>query len=217
VGIKLVGRITGLMPGKMGNKWTDTERQYMLDNYHNKPTKEMAKHLNRSISGIYAQADKMKLKKCPEYLKANVYIITNPSVRHQFKKGQAAWNKGMKGLQIGGVHTQFSKGSKPHNWVEDGSERIDKDGYAMIKVNGKFILKHRHIYEQHFGKIPKGLVVRFKDGNKENFSLDNLEKITRGEHQLRNSVHNLPDDLKEVINLKRTITKLITEHAKKQN
>jgi hypothetical protein len=217
VGIKLVGRIIGLMQDKMGNKWTDTERQYMLDNYHNKPTKEIAKHLNRPISGIYAQADKMKLKKCPEYLKANVYIITNPSVRHQFKKGQLAWNKGMKGLQIGGVHTQFSKGSKPHNWVEDGSERIDKDGYAMIKVNGKFILKHRHIYEQHFGKIPKGLVVRFKDGNKENFSLDNLEKITRGEHQLRNSVHNLPDDLKEVINLKRTITKLITEHAKKQN
>ena len=201
----------------MGKKWTSEENKILSELYPTNATKTIAEKLGRTVKSLNSQAHILGLKKCPEYLKANVYIITNPSVRHQFKKGQPAWNKGMKGLQIGGVNTQFSKGSKPHNWVEDGSERIDKDGYAMIKVNGKFILKHRHIYEQHFGKIPKGLVVRFKDNNKLNFDHANLEAITREEHQLRNSVHNLPEEIKEVINLKRTITKLITENGKRQN
>ena len=217
MGIKLVGRIIDLMQGKMGNKWTDIERQYMLDNYHNKPSKEIAKHLNRPISGIYAQADKMKLKKSPEYLKEHVHtIVTNEAT--QFKKGHIVWNKGKKlGTSFGGVATQFKKGSKPHNWVPEYSTRINADGYKEIKVGKKWPLYHRWLYAENVGPIKPNEVIRFKNGNKENFSLDNLEKITREEHQLRNSVHNLPDDLKEVINLKRTISKLITEHAKKQN
>jgi hypothetical protein len=66
-------------------------------------------------------------------------------------------------------------------------------------------------------KYQKGLVVRFKDNNKLNLDPANLEAITREEHQLRNSVHNLPEEIKEVINLKRRITKLITENGKRQN
>lgn len=33
----------------------------------------------------------------------------------QFKNGAKPWNKGMKGLQIGGVDTQFKKGQKSAN------------------------------------------------------------------------------------------------------
>jgi hypothetical protein len=201
----------------MGKRWTSEENKILTDLYPKNATKTIAEKLGRSVKSVNSQAHILGLKKCPEYLKANVHIITNPSVRHQFKKGQTAWNKGMKGLQIGGVATQFKKGNKPFNWKPDGSERVDTDGYAMIKVNGKFILKHRYIYEQHHGKIPAGYIIIFKDKNPSNFDINNLEAITRDEHQKRNSFLNLPQEIIEVIQLKRTITKLITENGKRQN
>lgn len=200
----------------MGKRWTQAEMDTLREMYADTPTKDIAKVLNRSISQIYNQALKLDLKKSRQYLYKHVYTITtNEST--QFRKGVPAWNKGMKGLQIGGKETQFKKGQKPHNWKPEGSERIDADGYTMVKVNGKYIPKQRYVYEQYHGKIGKGLIVVFKDKNNQNFDIDNLEAIDREEHQRRNAIYNLPQDLKEVIYLKRTITKLITENGKRQN
>ena len=54
-------------------------------------------------------------------------------------------------------------------------ERIHK-GYVEIKVKQPSVWKFKHIYiwEQAYGKLPKGYVLLFKDGNKLNCSLDNL-------------------------------------------
>lgn len=102
----------------------------------------------------------------------------------RFKKGSDPWNKGMKGLQIGGVETQFKKGQKPINYKPIGSERITKDGYVEIKIKdpNKWRTKHSIIWEKHNGKVPKGHVVIFGDGNPRNFDLDNLILVDR--HQL---------------------------------
>jgi hypothetical protein len=102
----------------MGKKWTSEENKILSELYPTNATKTIAEKLDRTVQSLNSQAHILRLKKCPEYLKANVYII---------------------------------------------------------------------------------------------------EAITREEHQLRNSVHNLPEEIKEVINLKRTITKLITENGKRQN
>ena len=200
----------------MARKWTQKETDTLRKLYPNTPTKDICKQLNRTIGSVYTQVNKLKLKKSQEYLDKYVYTI-KPNVRTQFVKGQSAWNKGMKGLQIGGKETQFKKGQKAHNWKPEGSIRITVDGYTEIKIGKKFVLWHRHLYATHIGEVKPNDVIRFKDGNKQNFDLSNLEKITRGEHAVRNSVHNLPEEIKEIINLKKTITKLITEHGKRQN
>jgi hypothetical protein len=118
-------------------------------------------------------------------------------------------------LQIGGVETQFKKGRKPHNYKPEGSIRVDKDGFTLIKVNGKYVLYHRYLWIQENGKVPEGYVVAFKDGDKSNITLDNLELITKQENMLRNTVHRLPEEIKEVINLKKTITRIT--NGKRQN
>jgi Mor family transcriptional regulator len=201
----------------MGKRWTQSDIETLTELYPNTSTQELCKLLDRKISGVYGQVCKMQLKKSPEYLKEHVHTI-KPSVQHQFVKGHKVWNKGVKlGEGFGGKATQFSKGHKPHNWKPEGSIRTNVDGYKEIKVGKKYVLLHRHIYVAQVGEIQNDEVIRFKDGNKSNLDLNNLEKISREEHAIRNSVHNLPEQLKEVVKLKRTITKLITEHGKRQN
>jgi len=53
-------------------------------------------------------------------------------------------------------------------------------GYPQICVNGKRMYLHRFIYEQSFGKIPKGLEVMHKCDNP---TCINIEHLTLGTHQ----------------------------------
>lgn len=77
---------------------------------------------------------------------------------------------------------QFKKGQKPHNYKPIGSEFIRNDGYIMIKVDEhKWKQKHRYIYEQHYGKIPKGYSIIFLDQNKTNCNIDNLMLVKKSE------------------------------------
>ena len=97
-----------------------------------------------------------------------------------FKKNSMPWNKGLRGY-IGPNRTSFKKGQVPINYRQVGSERINVDGYIEIKVEDPrtWKLKHRVVYEQHFGKIPDGHTVIFADGNKMNVDIDNLLLVSR--------------------------------------
>jgi len=108
-----------------------------------------------------------------------------------------SWNKGMKGLQIGGKETQFKKGQTPHNTKPIGF-RSYRDGYLVERVEKGFEFVHKLIWKQHHGDIPKGMFVVFKDRNKNNICIENLEIIDRVEHIRRNHIQNLPQELKEV-------------------
>lgn len=94
----------------------------------------------------------------------------------RFQKGQEAWNKGTKGLYLGGESGWFKKGRIPHHRCEIGAEQHDGKGFIKVKVAQPEVwrLKHHVLYEQHKGEIPEGYKVIFADGNKRNFDLDNL-------------------------------------------
>ncbi|MDC3412548.1 HNH endonuclease signature motif containing protein [Terrihalobacillus insolitus] len=102
-------------------------------------------------------------------------------VNTSFKKGQEAWNKGLKGINFGGKETQFKKGQKPANHMHVGAERINGDGYVDIKIAepSKWRGKHLLIWEAENGPLPPGHAVIFGDGNKQNFDLDNLILVSR--------------------------------------
>lgn len=115
----------------------------------------------------------------------------------RFEKGNIAWNKGLKGISIGGKETQFKVGHRPHNWVPVGTELIDGDGYAKVKVAdpNKWRFKHRMIWEEHNGPIPKGHVVIFGDGNKGNFDVDNLLLVSRSQLVRMNQLGLITDNV----------------------
>jgi hypothetical protein len=99
----------------------------------------------------------------------------------QFMKGIIPWNKGTKGIVIGGVATQFKKGNRPVNYRPVGSERVNVEDYIEIKVADPrtWTYKHVLVWEEYNGPVPKGHVVIFGDCNRRNFDPGNLVLVSR--------------------------------------
>ncbi len=169
--------------------WTEAEQQLLRDRYADEDTAQIAADLGRPIERVYAKANALGLHKSEEFLQACLQRCGEQATEHgratRFQKGHTTWNKGMKGLQAGGraKETQFGKGHMPHNWVPVGTEQV-RDGYLYRKVTDTrsrhdWKLVHVMLWEQHNGPIPSGLILCFKDGNKQHIALENLELITR--------------------------------------
>jgi len=101
--------------------------------------------------------------------------------RHKIKSGR---NGGGTGCH----KNQFQKGMTAHNKKPIGSERTRKTGYTEIKVAEPDVWesKQRLIWAEHFGPIPDGHMVGFKDSDSANFDPDNLFIVSNAEHQRLN-------------------------------
>ena len=122
------------------------------------------------------------------WFKSPEYMDKRPGC---FSKNHSPWNKGMKGLQIGGRQTQFKKHHVPANLKPEGYISIryhKRDGhtYKYIKTKSEMVLLHRYNYMQVYGYIPKGHVVTFIDGNSMNCDVSNLKLISRADNARRN-------------------------------
>ncbi len=103
----------------------------------------------------------------------------------RFTKNSIPENKGTKGV-LKKNKTSFKKGHLPFNTKYDGAISI-RGGYKYIRVSkGKWLLLHRHIWTLENGKIPKKHLIIFKDKNKLNCTIDNLECISMTENRNRN-------------------------------
>lgn len=118
-----------------------------------------------------------------------------------YKKGHRPFNKGQKmpeHVYERANGTMFKPGQVPHNVKPIGYERIDKkDGFIYIKTadHKPMTLKSRYLWELHHGPIPKSMVIRYKDGNKLNCTIDNLYITKRGNLMKDNQKH-YPTDIK---------------------
>ena len=102
----------------------------------------------------------------------------------------------MKGVFFGGIETQFKKGNKPHTWRPVGSYRKTEDGYLQCKVSDTgrsikdYVNVHHLLWRAAGREIPVGYALCFRDGDKTNLTLENLELVSRRALMLRNSIHN---------------------------
>lgn len=202
-------------------KWTKDDEQLLTLLFPNTPMRQLVERFQRHERAIYGKAYGLGLKRSEEYLQSEasgrMLKGDGRGGKTRFQKGHCTWNKGLLGWAAGGraVETQFKAGEKPHSWKPIGSERITKDGYLQRKVTDTgypprdWVGVHHLLWIEHHGEIPKGFIVVFKDNNKKNVQIDNLELISRAENIQRNSIHRYPTELKQVFRklgkLKRTI------------
>jgi hypothetical protein len=186
----------------MPRRLTPEQIDYIVEHYPIQYTKDVAKHLGLAETTIYNLAFRLNLKKDATFtameLQKQGKRLKESGQAHRFKKGDKPTNYGKKmspELYEKCKGTMFKKGARPVNWKPDGSERTDVDGYTMIKVNGKFIQKHVHIWNQHHGEVPKGSAVIFKDGNRQNLIIENLILVTRKELMLKNTIQRYDPEL----------------------
>lgn len=199
-------------------KYSIEEDEFIRKNYEIMSPRQIGEKLGRTKSAIKNRVNTLGLK-----LDRSSLCINRLG---QFRKGHIPLNKGQKmspEVREKVKHTWFTKGHKPKNTKEGTlifSHRKDSNGnlYRHIKISdSNWILYHRYLYEQHFGLIPSGMNVVFKDGNTLNVEIENLELISNEELMKRNTIHRFPEELKEVIRLNSKLIRKTNNHGKKQN
>lgn len=202
-----------------GRPWDDWEFEYVRRWYPVTPTDELAEQLGRSRTATYQVAQRMGLKKDPSYYEAGYGGRTDggKGAACRFPKGHVPWNKGIHWDSGGRSHeTRFKKGQKPHSWQPIGSERV-LDGYRQRKVTDTgypprdWRPVHVLHWERYRGPVPEGHIVVFKNGNKRDIRIANLECISRVENMQRNTVHRLPKELAEIIQLRGALNRQINK------
>lgn len=145
-----------------------------------------------------------------------------------FQKGIIPHNKGKK--MSSDVYkkvskTFYKKGNEPHNTKYDGclSYRKESDtlNYWYIRLSkSKWVLLQRYVYEQYYNvKLKSNQIVRFKDGNTSNLSIENLELISRTKNLLLNNPKTsyMTPELMEVIETLNKLKKAITDGKEQTN
>lgn len=84
----------------------------------------------------------------------------------------------------------------------------------VLKTNSGFVKYAHYIWEKHYGKVPEGFNIVFRNGNSLDVKIENLECISNSELMRRNSIHNYPLEIKETIRLRNKITKQIKAQTK---
>jgi hypothetical protein len=211
--------------------FTEPEIRRLRIYYPDLLTAELARVMGRHRSSIYGKASALGLRKSAAFLasSASGRLDGQRGVGRRFAPGHSTWNKGMKGWHAPGTEaTRFSKDHRPQTWVPVGTEVV-REGYLTRKIsddkrpsrrNWKAV--HVLLWEQHHGAVPRGGVVCFRDGDCGNIRIENLALVGRDALCLRNSVHNLPPELKAVITAKGALNRTITlierkNHERKQH
>jgi hypothetical protein len=193
-----------------GTPWSNEQIKLLVKHY---PccikAEDLVETIGRPLESIYYKANKIGLKRHNNIGNNNLPLVGKT---FQFKKGQKPWNTGLKGVCTGGKRTQFKKGNKPWNTRYDGATRVSVDGYIEQRVSERnWQLKHRLVWIEAYGEIPPKMIVKFKDGNKLNCSIENLYISTRQENMKQNTIHQYPDELKKSIKLLNKLNRSINE------
>jgi hypothetical protein len=210
--------------------WTKKQLALLAKHYPHKTCKEVAVFVGRPMHSCYQKANELGIKKTPEFL-ASGKSGRLDGVRGgntKFKPGHSSWNKGTKGIHTGGVETQFKKGHRGGKALEVykpiGTERISKDGYLERKVNddmpmqGRWRAVHLLLWESVHGPVNgKTHAVIFKNGNKRDIRIENLELVTRAELMKRNSYHNYGKEVAALIQLRGALVRKINNRTRKAN
>jgi len=208
--------------------WKEEEDLIVIALYPHEKSERIADLLGRTVRMIYNRANWFGLKKSAEFLATPASGRTNgrQGIGYRFKKGRPAWNKGMKGLQIGGEATRFKPGTMPHNTHPVGSYRITKDGTLQRKISnskGSNSARWRGVHElvwiEANGPVPPKHIVVFKHGMRtqelEQITLDRVECISLADNMRRNTLHRYPKEIAKAIQLMGALNRQLNQRSQK--
>lgn len=217
-------------------RWTAEHDALLRRDYAHTPTRVLAARTAHTERAVYERARDLGLRKSQAYLDSLYAGRRRPGTQRggstRFKSGQTPWNKGAKGWQSGGrsVETRFRKGRPAHearNYRPIGSLRINADGYLERKVTDdpclapvrRWVGVHRLVWEAVHGPVPPGHVVTFKPGARttelDRITVDVVQLTPRADLMRRNTRHNLPPEVNELIQLRGALNRKINNRTRR--
>jgi len=211
--------------------WNPEDDALLVARYPHERTATLARELRRSLIAVYARALRLGIVKSAAYLASpeacRLRRGNNVGASWRFGKGHVPANKGLR-------RPGWAPGRMKDNWFKKGerrgvavrlyrpigTERISKDGYLQRKVNDALPLQARwravHLleWEAVHGRVPKGHALAFRNRNRRDIRLDNLQLITRRELMARNTVHNLPKPLADTVQMLGALKRQIRRREK---
>lgn len=162
---------------------------------------EVAAYIREHYKGTgYADmAAQLKVVFGREYTTAQIMCYyknhkLNSGLTGHFEKDHIPFNKGRKGYIAPGCEKGwFKKGSQPWDTAPLGTIVTKTDGYLWKKIDDKpgvwlqnWKQLHLLVWEEAHGPVPEGHRVIFKDGNKQNCTLENLALVSLAENVVMN-------------------------------
>lgn len=215
--------------------WSAKQENLLRTLFPHISTEKTAKRVGHSLTATSQWAHKLGLRKTQKYLDSpdacRLRRGDNPGIPYRYPKGHVPANKGTRrpGWAPGRMaSTQFKKGQR------SGQAALNVkplwsfrwcDGYLMLKTGADTPLPtrgweyvHKLIWEQAKGPLPDWREARlwWKDGDHGNCSLANLELVPSAEHVRRTTIHRLPKELVQVIQLTGALKRKIRNREKKQ-
>lgn len=215
--------------------WSAEEDAILRARFPHELTATIAAAIGRTLSATHGRAKAIGLVKSEAFrlssLSGRLLKGEERGKATRFKPGQAPANKGVrgrKGWAPGRMKdNQFKAGQLPHNTYPTGGERVI-DGYLWRKTSNtpnvpwtkNWRQVHLIVWEQANGPIPKGHSICFRNGDRSNCRLDNLECVSKADWMKRHTLHNYPAPIKQAYQLIGAVTKQIRKrerHAEEQD
>ena len=208
--------------------WTPERLDTLRRLYPTHSAQECADLMGLDVKQIVQGVSRARLRKSREWVAQRMREIHQQGLaggQHtRFAPGHTTWNAGMTGLDIGGKATRFQPGQRNGRaaqlWRPIGTESVDADGYPVRKVaeTGNkwrdWRPVHHLVWKAAGREIPPGYALVFRDGDKRNAALDNLELITRADLMARNSVHRYPEHIVRAVQAVGVLNRQINRRAR---
>lgn len=208
--------------------WTPERIAQLRALYPTCSAQECADLMGLTYKQIVHGVNRARLRKSREWVAQRMREVHQQGLaggQHtRFAPGHTTWNAGMTGLDLGGKTTRFQPGQRNGRaaqlWRPIGTESVDAYGYPIRKVadtghkptDWRWI--HHLVWEAAGREVPPGHALVFRDGDKRNAALDNLELITRADLMARNSVHRYPEHIVRAVQAVGALNRQINRRAR---
>jgi len=196
-------------------KYSEEIVLFIKNNSDGVNSKDMSEIVNGKFNTNYTETQIRNLR--------NRYKIRS-GIDSRIKPGNVPFNKGKKWEEYGtpegkinSLKTAFKKGNIPKNYQPVGATRYSKDGYLEIKIKDPNVWKGKHkiIWEEKHGKIPKGHKLVFLDQDRKNINIENLQLVNNAEHLIMNKNRMYSED-KQITQTGLTVAKLTNKIKDKE-
>lgn len=205
------------------NPWTQEHVALLERLFPELSAAEIATRLPHSERSIYQKARALGLKKSAAWIaeraRQRALDPAHGGAATRFQKGLQPWNSGTKGVMKRNSGS-FQPGTVPQTWRPIGSDRVTPDGYLARKTadtgvtRRDYVPVHHLIWRMHGRSVPAGHALIFRDGDRRNFDINNLELLTRPELMKRNTVHRHGPEIAQLSQLMGAIKRRINRKEK---